>query len=90
MRIGKITLRDEEGNELDQPYAHGPITADLTDPDGGVTGVMPGSGKGPKTIRPPAMTPLLIVPPATSETYTPTNGDTGFFLKRDGDVHGWS
>ena len=36
---GKITLRDEDGNELVQPYAHGPITADLTDPDGGVTGV---------------------------------------------------
>ena len=32
---GKITLRDEDGNELVQPYAHGPITADLTDPDGG-------------------------------------------------------
>ena len=36
---GKITLRDEDGNELVQPHAHGPITADLTDPDGGVTGV---------------------------------------------------
>ena len=36
---GKITLRDEDGNELTQPYAHGAITADLTDPDGGVTGV---------------------------------------------------
>ena len=36
---GKITLRDEDRNELTQPYAHGAITADLTDPDGGVTGV---------------------------------------------------
>ena len=37
--VGKITLRDEDGNELVQPHAQGPITADLTDPDGGVTGV---------------------------------------------------
>ena len=37
---GKITLRDEDGNELVQPHAHGPITADLTDPDGGVTDVV--------------------------------------------------
>ena len=37
---GKITLLDEDGNELVQPRAHGPITADLTDPDGGVTGVV--------------------------------------------------
>ena len=35
---GKITLRDKDGNELVQPHADGPITADLTDPDGGVTG----------------------------------------------------
>ena len=34
---GKITLRDEDGNEVVQPYAHGPITADLTDPDGDVS-----------------------------------------------------
>ena len=39
MRHGKITLLDEEGNELVQPRAHGTITASLTDPDGGVTGV---------------------------------------------------
>ena len=55
---GKITLRDKDGNELVQPYAHGPITADLTDPDGGRHRRHPGSGKGPKTIRAPAMTPL--------------------------------
>ena len=36
---GKITLLDEDGNELVQPRARGPITAELTDPDGGVTGV---------------------------------------------------
>ena len=36
---GKITLLDEDGNELVQPRAQGPITASLTDPDGGVTGV---------------------------------------------------
>ena len=36
---GKITLRDADGNELTQPYANRAITADLTDPDGGVTHV---------------------------------------------------
>ena len=36
---GKITLRDEDGNELDQPHAQGPITAVVTDPDGGISGV---------------------------------------------------
>ena len=36
---GKITLLDEDDNELVQPRSLGPITAKLTDPDGGVTGV---------------------------------------------------
>ena len=81
---GKITLRDEDGNELVQPYAHGRITADLTDPDGGVTGVTW------------AWTRSLLNPPFTasrftdadgieinpmSATYTPTNVDTSFFLR---------
>ena len=36
---GKVTLLDEEGNELVQPRALGTITASLTDPDGVATGV---------------------------------------------------
>ena len=31
---------DEDGKELVQPRAQGPITAELTDPDGGVTGLV--------------------------------------------------
>ena len=80
---GKITLRDEDGNELVQPYAHGPITANLTDPDGGVTRVVwvwsraqidppgtPGSGDD-------ARSPIAGV---TSATYTPDNADTSYYL----------
>ena len=76
---GKITLRDKDGNELVQPHAHGPITADLTDPDGGVTDVVwvwsraqvdpPGTGVD---SRKP-------IPDATSATYTPTNDDTSYY-----------
>ena len=33
---GKITLVDAQGNEVTQPNAHSPITAQLTDQDGGV------------------------------------------------------
>ena len=77
---GKITLRDEDGNELIQPYAHGPITADLTDPDGVVNEVTwvwsraqidpPGSGENARNP----------IGDATSPTYTSTNADTSFFL----------
>ena len=77
---GKITLRDKEGDELTQPYAHGAITADLTDPDGGVTGVTwvwsraqvdpPGTGGD-------ARNPIADT---DSKTYTPTNDDTSYFL----------
>ena len=74
---GKITLRDEDGNELVQPHALGPITADLTDPDGGVTGVAWVWAKS--QLNPPVGTPVDIA--ETSDTYTPTNDDTSFFLK---------
>ena len=78
---GKITLLDEKGVELVQPYAQGPITAELTDPDGGVTDadvmwVWSRSQNDPPTDA----DPTRIVPAATSDTYTPTNTDTGFFL----------
>ena len=79
--IGKITLRDEDGEELVQPYAQGPITADLTDPDGGITDVVwvwsraqldpPGTGGDARNP---------IIPAATSATYTPSNDDTSYFL----------
>ncbi len=76
---GKITLRDEDGNELTQPYAHGAITADLTDPDGGVTGVI-WKWERSEDDPPTGGDPTAIVPPATSDAYTPTNNDTGYFL----------
>ena len=77
--VGKITMLDEDGNLLVQPWALGPITASLTDPDGGVTGVTwewRRSQNDPPTVG----EPTVIVPAATSDTYTPTNADTGFFL----------
>ena len=69
---GKITLRDEDGNELVQPYALGPITADLTDPDGGVTGIVWVWSRAqidPPGIGDDARSPIAD---ATSATYTPT------------------
>ena len=75
---GKITLRDEDGNELVQPYAHGRITADLTDPDGGVTGVTWAWTRS--LLNPPFNADGNISDPM-SATYTPTNVDTSFFLR---------
>ena len=80
---GKITLRDEDGNELVQPHALGPITAELTDPDGGVTGVTwqwERSQVNPPTSDEPLMD-IAAEDGGTSATYTPTNVDTSFFLK---------
>ena len=75
---GKITLRDKDGVELVQPHAQGPITAILTDPDGGVTGVTwmwdRSQLNSPFTDDPDITDPM-------SATYTPTNDDTGFFLR---------
>ena len=82
---GKITLRDEEGNELVQPYAHGRITADLTDPDGGVTGVMWDWERSqlnpPFTASPFTDANGVEIDNPMSATYTPTNVDTSFFLR---------
>ena len=76
---GKITLLDGDGNELVQPRAQGPITASLTDPDGGVTGI--GWVWSRAQVDPPtganARTPIKD---ATNATYTPTNDDTSYFL----------
>ena len=75
---GKITLRDEDGKELVQPYAHGPITADLTDPDGDVS-VSSWQWARSKDDPPQSPDPSNIAD-ATSATYTPTNDDTSYFV----------
>ena len=76
---GMITLRDKDGNELDQPHALGPITAKLTDPDGGVTGVVWVWSRA--QVDPPTVDDARNpIPDATSATYTPTNDDTSYFL----------
>ena len=78
--VGKITLLDEDGDELVQPRALGPITAKLTDPDEGVTGVAwvwARSADDPPT----GDDPTAIEPAATGATYTPTNDDKGYFLR---------
>ena len=76
---GKITLRDEDGKELVQPYAHGPITADLTDPDGDVSG---SSWQWARSEDDPARSPdPSDIADATSATYTPTNDDTSYFVR---------
>ena len=77
---GKITLFDEDDDELVQPRALGPITARLTDPDGGVPGVTWQWERS--QVNPPTPSdPLTVISDATSATYTPTNVDTSFFLK---------
>ena len=76
---GKITLLDEDGNELVQPHARGPITAELTDPDGGVTNLTWQWAKADVDPVPQGQTPDDITV-ATNNKYTPTNDDTGSFL----------
>ena len=76
---GKITLRDEDGNELVQPHAQGPITADLTDPDGGVTGVTWQWERS--QLNPPFTHDAIDFTDPMSATYTPTNDDRSYFLK---------
>ena len=76
---GKITLRDEDGKELVQPYAHGPITADLTDPDGDVS---VSSWQWARSEDDPPQSPgPSDIADATSATYTPTNDDTSYFVR---------
>ncbi len=78
--IGKVTLFDEDGVELVQPvqpYADRPITAKLTDPDGGITGlawVWTSSPTSPNASWPDA-------PIGMEATYTPDNEDTSEFLR---------
>ena len=76
---GKITLLDADDNELVQPRAQGPITASLTDPDGGVTGI--GWVWSRAQVDPPTdANTRTPIEGATNATYTPTNGDTSYFL----------
>ena len=75
---GKITLLDGDGNELVQPRAQGPITASLTDPDGGVTGI--GWVWSRAQVDPPGANAPTLIEDATNATYTPTNDDTSYFL----------
>ena len=75
---GKITLFDEDGVELVQPRAHGPITAKLTDPDGGVTGLEWQWARS--QLDPPVAPDPADIADATSPTYRPTNDDTSYFL----------
>ena len=81
--LGKITLLDGDLNELVQPHADGPITAELTDPDGGVTGVT-WQWERSQVNPPTGIFPLRVIAAedgGTSATYTPTNDDTSYFLK---------
>ena len=76
---GKITLLDEDGNKLVQPRALGSITAELTDPDGGVTGL---TWQWAKSEDDPPQSPdPQDITTATSATFTPTNDDTGDYLR---------
>ena len=75
---GKITLRDKDGVELVQPYAHGPITADLTDPDGDVS--VSSWQWARSEDDPPQSSDPSDLADATSGTYTPTNDDTSYFV----------
>ena len=88
--VGKVTLFDEDGVELVQPvqpYADRPITAKLTDPDGGVTGLTWEWTKSP--TRPNDPWPSDVI--GMEATYEPTNEDTSDFLRATAsykDIHG--
>ncbi len=80
---GKVTLRDANGDEVVQPHAHGAITAELTDPDGGVTDEDVVCAWLKADIVGGAYEPITDADddPITSRTYTPINDDTGDFLR---------
>ena len=78
MRSGKVTLRDEDGNELVQPYAHGPVTAVFDRPGWGRHRRYLAVGKVPANHPPFTLDGTINDP--MSATYTPTNDDTSFFL----------
>ena len=74
---GKITLRDKDGKELVQPHALGPITAELTDPDGDVS---VSSWQWTRSENDPPLDDRTAIDGATSATYTPTKDDTSYFV----------
>ena len=75
---GKITLLDENGDEVLQPRAKGPITAELSDPDGSVTDVTWEWTRSDNQSQCQLARQISI---GATDTYTPTNDDTGWFLR---------
>ena len=84
---GKITLVDENGDEVDQPRIQGPITAVLTDPDGVVTDVTwrwrtyendPSTDNSPTTLTYPAPNADREI---DGDSYTPMDDDETLFLE---------
>ena len=78
---GMVTLLDANGVEVVQPHAHGPLTAELTDPDGGVRDVVWAWLKADTAGGTFAAIMDAGNDPITSRTYTPANDDTGDFLR---------
>ena len=76
---GEITLVDDSGNEVEQPYAHSRITAVLTDPDGGVN--VTGWQWAMSDVNPADANELSDIEMATSASYRPINADEGKFLQ---------
>ncbi len=82
--VGEVTLLDANGDDLVQPHAHGEITADLSDPDGGVRGLTweweksETEGGNFSAITETVDGESVAI---TTATYTPTNADRGFYLR---------
>ncbi len=80
---GEVTLLDANGNEVVQPHAHGEITAELTDQDGGVSGVTWAWTKNATNNTGDTFAAITDADGIAiiSASYTPTNDDTGDFLR---------
>ena len=75
---GKITLLDENGDEVLQPRAKGAITAVLSDPDGSVRDV---TWQWATSDNNPIVGTATDIDGETSASHTPDNADTGKFLQ---------
>ncbi len=78
-----VTNEEEPGTvtlSTNQPSARVKITATLTDPDGGVTGK---TWQWARTSNPSDLTnhPWTDITGATSNAYTPPDGDVGYYLR---------
>ena len=79
-----VTNEEEPGTvtlSTNQPSARVEITATLTDPDGGVTGK---TWQWARTSDPSDLTnhhPWTDITDATSNAYTPPDGDVGYYLR---------